>query len=363
MIKFWRGNKSQYDTIKTTGYDANKLYFVTDVNNGSIYLGDKLIAEDSYDKILNLTNKVNDHLTWGQDADIIPPGPVEDLSKVTKISINSNDNPVLMINLSYQTTGAVTKISWGDGTPDTEVTSDVNLYRHEYNTPDMIYTCSIYHDENFSFGSLDLGRSFFRIDNLGKVKAFKCEGAILLETIYPNIFEHNSHLTSLTRSFNSCTKLKTLPTGMFNGMVNLTSVDECFGGCKFTSLPDGLFDPCVNLTKLYRTFVGCTELTSISANLISKNTKLTAINGCFNGCTKLSNIGEGIFDNNTSINNFDQCFYDCSSISHAYNCTSPGLPPIWKREPIPSVGAFAAGASQVFRDSIPMNAGGTQIPT
>ncbi|MEG1066246.1 MAG: hypothetical protein RSD85_01715 [Erysipelotrichaceae bacterium] len=47
-IKFWRGTKESYNKLKDSSkIDGSKLYFITDVNNGELYLGDKTIAKDN----------------------------------------------------------------------------------------------------------------------------------------------------------------------------------------------------------------------------------------------------------------------------------------------------------------------------
>lgn len=142
-----------------------------------------------------------------------------------------------------------------------------------------------------------------------------------------------SEILSLEYCFNSCTSLTTLPTGIFDKLVNIKSLNAAFLGCtSLTTLPTGIFDKCVNLEFLNQCLSGCTSLTTLPTGLLDK-------------CNRISYIG--------------MFLVNCSKLNQPYNLTSPELPKLWERSNIQYKDSFAAGAHATFRATVPTTWGGT----
>ena len=118
-----------------------------------------------------------------------------------------------------------------------------------------------------------------------------------------------NRITSFTFTFQNCTSLASIPTGLFDNCPNVTDFNSAFDGCaSLTSIPGGLFD-------------NCTEVTSFSST--------------FQNCTSMASIPTGLFDNCTAVIRFDYVFSDCRAITSA-------VPELWDTTKWPNVTAHTA---------------------
>lgn len=108
----------------------------------------------------------------------------------------------------------------------------------------------------------------------------------------------------------------------------ITKFSSCFRNCtKLTSIPDGLFANHPEATDFTQCFYGCTGLTSLSSDLFVNNTKVTSFGSCFAHCTGLTsstpldNDGTPLYnrsegkDGYSVVKYYDNCFYKCTLMS------------------------------------------------
>lgn len=96
----------------------------------------------------------------------------------------------------------------------------------------------------------------------------------------------------------------------------MTDFEYCFESCyNLTSIPTGLFDKNINVTSFYCCFQDCSTLESIPERLFDKNIEVEAFNACFSHCTNLKEIPKGLFDKNKKATNFMRCFSFCSNVT------------------------------------------------
>jgi len=137
-----------------------------------------------------------------------------------------------------------------------------------------------------------------------------------LKTIEGPIFAETSSVTSVTRMFNGCTSLTSLPEGLFDPLaqskVKFTAV---FKGCtSLETLPDGLFAANTLATQLTEAFSGCTSLKSLPADLIGEKPKVTMLRSVFKDCTSLKSIPEGLFAGCPAVTSFEAAFSNCTGL-------------------------------------------------
>ncbi len=107
---------------------------------------------------------------------------------------------------------------------------------------------------------------------------------------------------------------------MFENCVEQTEFNSTFSFCsKLTSIPAGLFDKNTEVTSFDWMFSYCKSLTRIPAKLFAKNTEVTVFNSTFFGCTALTNIPAGLFDNNTAVTAFHYTFNETSIVAPPYD--------------------------------------------
>lgn len=403
MVKFWKGTKAKYDELKSGGYDKDKLYFITDVNNGIIYLGDKLIADDSYSELLGLSNKINDHLTWGQDTDVTPPTPGLDPGKSYFI-IDVLDNTSVTAggtNTSF--------IDWGDSSSENTNNGDIS---HIYKTAGK-YEVVITHADN---ATLTLPKEhLIEIKSIGKLTSLSrlCQMCMKLSTLPNDMFKNNPNVSNIDFMFDMCLALNSIPADLLKSCSKLTSAVNAFSSCDFADIPSGLFNNCTSLTSVYNMFKDNTSLINISENLFSNCNKLEYVSNLFQGCISLetipstlfkncSNISnadylfdgcemltsipsgifndtvnlssisymfggcwtlnllpEGLFDNCKKLSNVSYAFDYCESLNTPYNLTSTGKKKLWERngdidgEVIADYMGFGSGTGTLFSSSLP----------
>lgn len=135
---------------------------------------------------------------------------------------------------------------------------------------------------------------------------------------------------SVSGCFASCSKISTIPDGLFRNMPDLHSAGGCFSGCtSIKNIPEDLFSGCPRLGNVGNCFSSMTSLKEIPENLFLHNPLVYDFYGCFSGDTGLTSIPETLFDSliiQTDELDFGECFYGCEGI------TGP-VPELWNKFP------------------------------
>ena len=104
-----------------------------------------------------------------------------------------------------------------------------------------------------------------------------------------------NRITSFTFTFQNCTSLASIPTGLFDNCPNVTDFNSAFDGCaSLTSIPGGLFDNCTAVIRFDYVFSGCRAITSAVPELwdTTKWPNVTAHTACFFNCTNAANYAD-----------------------------------------------------------------------
>ena len=201
---------------------------------------------------------------------------------------------------AYTTVGAPADmvIDWGKNEKPLFVSSGAAVSSHKYLSPGD-YTITIY--------SAQTNATEQQIPTL----AFK--ETDLLSVATPLL---NTGTSSLGSLFYGCTKLASLPQGLFDNHPNVWSFQSTFNGCRvLTSLPDGLFNKNKEVTTFNACFQGCYKLESLPIGLFDQNTKVKSFTSCFTGCSSLTELPEGLFAKNMEAYDFSDCFMGCSTLT------------------------------------------------
>lgn len=142
---------------------------------------------------------------------------------------------------------------------------------------------------------------------------------------------------SMTRTFQNCISLTSLPTGNTAGnrldLSGVTSMSETFWKCKGINLALAkaiMSKLSANLTTSYRLFCGCTGIvtnnsTPLPSDFFSNCTKLTSISEIFNGCTGIAGgLHEDILRPMVALEN---CYYAFSGTKITGGLNGTELPP------------------------------------
>jgi len=233
---------------------------------------------------------------------------------------------------------------WGDNSSD-EITSATDPDRiHTYATAGtyiiaMRGTCTNFAFDNAGdklklkklLGFIDMGfttLNFYGCSNLTRVhssmRALKSltiatdmfRACSSLTSIPAGIFDGAISITTFDASFRACFSLTSIPSGLFDNNTLVTSFSDAFRACfSLTSIPSGLFDNNTLVTSFGSTFLDCEGLTSIPIDLFRYNTMVTSFSATFYLCKNLTNIPSGLFDNNTVVNTFIATFSSCFSLT------------------------------------------------
>jgi len=141
-------------------------------------------------------------------------------------------------------------------------------------------------------------------------------GCSNLTKVHPSMKVLRS-LTTAGSIFRDCSSLISIPAGIFDGAINITSFSSCFTDCtSLTSIPSGLFDNNTAVTNFNVCFRYCTSLTSIPSGLFDNNTAVTIFFGCFGGCSNIDQALDGnMFLYNDKVADFQQTFQYCSKLT------------------------------------------------
>ena len=135
-----------------------------------------------------------------------------------------------------------------------------------------------------------------------------------LESIPSGIFDGNVNVTNFSYSFYYCTKLTTIPSNLFKDNINVTTFEYTFYNCTaLTLIPNELFNNNIRITNYNRTFYQCTNLVTLPSELFNTNV-VTSFDYTFYSCTKLETINGNIFNSSLG-SSFYQTFYNCQLLS------------------------------------------------
>ena len=247
----------------------------------------------------------------------------------------------LGFNIPFPTSGetpANIMVDWGDGSALTIVNigttlSDGDGFNYEYAETGE-YAIAIYSDQ-VDETELQIPKIKFwnNRDNNSNSSKLRLIGTPLLNTgtedfsycfyqcsnltsIPKGLFDKNIEVTSFGYCFQGCKKLSNIPIGLFERNTKVTDFEYCFEVCSnLTSIPTRLFDKNINVTSFFGCFQNCSTLESIPKELFDKNIEVEVFRGCFSNCTNLKEVPEGLFNNNKKATNFMSCFSFCSNVT------------------------------------------------
>ena len=209
-------------------------------------------------------------------------------------------------------------VNWGDGTPDSTVTS--------FDDPDRIHTYAGAGTYNITMTGVC---EWFAFNNAGdkdkitkllafmgdmRFKRLNFQGCLNLNTIIP--LGIKNALTLATSMFANCTSITVIPSGLFDGCPNITSFSMAFfGDTGITSIPGNLFKYNILATAFPAAFYGNTSLTSIPEDIFRYNPLVTTFGSTFWGNTSLTSIPEDIFRYNPLVTLFGSTFWGNTSLT------------------------------------------------
>jgi hypothetical protein len=88
-----------------------------------------------------------------------------------------------------------------------------------------------------------------------------------LHTIHPDAFKYLTEVTSFQSTFESCTSLTSVPSGLFANNKKAEGFSATFSGSGLTSVPSGLFANNKKAKSFSNTFYDISGLTSIPSDL------------------------------------------------------------------------------------------------
>ena len=117
-------------------------------------------------------------------------------------------------------------------------------------------------------------------------------GCTALESVPENLLASCANLAYVNRMFSGCTALKTVPERLFANNPKIETFEETFFGCTaLESIPEKLFSAFEGGTKsvtFAKCFYGCSALKSLPAGLFDTVRRISSINNCFDGCKSLT---------------------------------------------------------------------------
>jgi len=287
---------------------------------------------------------------------ITPTPPIVATGFTTEWQTTSSNETITLPLYNSGTFNAT--VDWGDGTPESTITSYTDANRiHEYavagtyrvdikgECPGFVFQGGgdrlkikkvLHWGESSEFGGFSFLTSMFSgCGNLTELPSgsmliksnpttlgsmfFNCSS--LLE-IPSGIFDNISGVTTSNNAsiFRGCSSLTTLPSGLFTSLaVGTTSIslDYLCNGCSsLTAIPVDLLSPFgTKLTGGGYCFTNCSSLTSIPETLFSSNTNMTSMLQQFQGCNSITSIPAGLFSATTKVNLFNSTFKSCSGIN------------------------------------------------
>ena len=221
----------------------------------------------------------------------------------------------------YAISGTIT-IDWGDGTEPQEITT--------MTTTATRYPSHIYSDKNRQYNVVVKGK----VTNIQGNTASYIAGVTEIAqwgtgNAYTNVVLNNTPITYLPEakgsefaavtkfSFGSNTKLVNISPKLFHGTTNkVKALSSVFYNCSsLKSIPSGLFDGMTWLTTMDKVFQSCSSLTDVPADLLKDQTAVTNIGYFFSGCKSLTAIPADFFKSQTKVTTLQYLFQNCESLT------------------------------------------------
>ena len=240
-------------------------------------------------------------------------------------------------NLYGHSSTCIMYVDWGDGSSSTLTPSSYSTYGypdasvHSYaNSGEYTISIgsenweSIYHYANNTYSGVGSISSSNATKHLyyyhNTVTDILTPLPKIAGTRYCTSSSYNYRYGTLNNSFAylmyGCSKLKSIPSGLFDNNTAVTGFEYCLDNCSsLQSIPSGLFDNNTAATSFSYCFYGCSSLQSIPSGLFDNNTAATTFYSCFENCTSLQSIPAGLFTENTAATSFGYCFSRCSALN------------------------------------------------
>lgn len=139
-------------------------------------------------------------------------------------------------------------------------------------------------------------------------------GCASLTELPDGLFASNSAVTTYTSAIEACPALERIGV-LFGPNTKAAKCDRLFAECAaLKSIPSGIFDGLTGATTFLNAFLNCTALETIPAGLFARNSAVTTVATCFKGCTSLKSVPSQLFEANTKTKTLTEMFSGCSSI-------------------------------------------------
>jgi hypothetical protein len=122
----------------------------------------------------------------------------------------------------------------------------------------------------------------------GNIRINNGQNRLKSTSVIPNI----PGLTSFESSFQSCSSLTGVLSGIFGNNTAINNFSNCFSSCGLTTIPSTLF---------------------------ANNTAATNFSSCFSSCTGVTTVPSVLFANNTAVNTFGSCFFGVTLTTTSYS--------------------------------------------
>lgn len=243
------------------------------------------------------------------------------------------------------------RVSWGDGTESAfDTTNPYSSIVHKYEDADgsTTYTITISgYVTQLILSSSGSSSSWTKMSgivtrfltplssSLVSVNGLLYDNS-LVTSIPENLFEYCGELlANIANCFDNSHTLRTIPTGLFDPLVNLVRADYLFrNSTALRTVPNGLFVHSPNLNHFEHAFE-YSGITTIPKNMLSNKVEGLRMESSFAGCLALTSISTGLLEEM-----MDAPGERFSSIIRlAENCTSiyTSIPPIWENDSLAEV--------------------------
>jgi hypothetical protein len=173
-------------------------------------------------------------------------------------------------------------VNWGDGEPDSTITTETDAARFHTYSSSGTYTISI-------IGSLP----GFRVDN------------DVYRLLYRSVTQWGD-VGVRSINFYGCSNLTSIPNGA-PGLGRVTLFNNTFRGTGLTSIPSDIFQFSTSALEFTDTF-SFTSITSVPNNLFDNCTQAQIFNSTFNACLSLVSVPNELFRYNIQAINFSSTF-------------------------------------------------------
>jgi len=204
-------------------------------------------------------------------------------------------------------------VYWGDNNSNKITT---------YNDVNRIHTYSTAGTYNIKIIGLCAGFQFYNGGDKLKIKKVISWGDVGFRQLdfygcsnlnsLPNEKGRLPNLTVASDMFRGCSSLVSIPSGIFDGSVNIILFNNTFESSGITSIPTDIFKYNTAAIGFNGIFVYCSGITSIPTDLFRYNTLVTDFAYVFLHCSGITSIPTDLFRYNTLVTTFDRTFQGCS---------------------------------------------------